>query len=72
MESKGEVVIYKSTEGKAKLRVKFMEDPVWLSQKQMAGLFKKDTDTIGLHIRNIYNEDELPKRSTTEYSPTVA
>ena len=28
-------------------------ETVWLNQRQMAELFDKDTDTIGLHIRNI-------------------
>ena len=37
----------------------------------MSGLFQKDTDTVGLHIRNIYEEGELPKKSTTEYFSVV-
>ena len=37
----------------------------------MSSLFKKDTDTIGLHIRNIFKEGELPKKSTTEYFSVV-
>ena len=71
MESKGEVLIYKTQEGKSELEVKLKDDTVWLSQRQMSGLFQKDTDTIGLHIRNIYKEKELPKNSTTEYFPVV-
>ena len=31
----------------------------WLSQKQMAELFDKDSDTIGLHFKNIFSEGEL-------------
>ena len=61
MDSKGEIVIYKSSEGKSELEVKLKNDTVWLSQRQMSGLFQKDTDTIGLHIKNIYNEGELPE-----------
>ncbi len=71
MDSKGEIVIYKSPQGETELEVSLMNDTVWLSQKQMSGLFKKDTDTIGLHIRNIYEEGELPKKSTTEYFSVV-
>jgi len=32
----------------------------------MADLFDKDSDTIGLHIRNIYKESELEKAATTD------
>jgi prophage maintenance system killer protein len=37
----------------------------------MSDLFDKDTDTIGLHIRNIYKEGELAKEGTTEESSVV-
>jgi prophage maintenance system killer protein len=37
----------------------------------MAVLFDKDTDTIGLHIRNAYKEKELDESSTTEESSVV-
>jgi prophage maintenance system killer protein len=71
MESKGEIVIYKPSKGQAELIVNLKDETVWLSQKQMSGLFKKNTDTIGLHIRNIYKEGELSKKSTTEYFSVV-
>ena len=50
---KGEIVLYQSTDGKAALDVRLDRETVWLNQRQMAELFDKDTDTIGLHIRNI-------------------
>jgi hypothetical protein len=42
-----------------------------LHQKQMADLFQKDTDTIGLHIGNIFKEGELKALETTEKSSVV-
>ena len=39
---------------------------VWLSQKQMSQLFEKNTDTIGLHLKNIFQSGELDEFSTTE------
>jgi len=39
---------------------------VWLSQKQMSELFDKDMDTIGFHLKNIYESEELNEISTTE------
>lgn len=71
MESKGEIVIYKSPEGKSELEVKLRDETVWLNQKQMSSLFQKDSDTIGLHIRNIYKEGELYRKLTTEHFSVV-
>ncbi|MBI1931192.1 MAG: virulence RhuM family protein [Ignavibacteriales bacterium] len=70
MESKGEIILYKS--GKDfQIDVKLQNETVWLSQKLMASLFKKDSDTIGLHIKNIFGENELNEKSTTEYFSVV-
>lgn len=65
------VVIYQSEDGEASLDVRLEQETVWLSQKQMAELLDKDTDTIGLHIRNIYKEGELEPDATTEESSVV-
>lgn len=65
--SKGEIVLYKTPEGDTHIDVKLEEETVWLSQKLMSKLFQKNTDTVGLHIRNIYQEGELDENSTTEY-----
>ena len=44
-----------------KLEVKLENETVWLSQSQMAGLFKKTVPTINEHIKNIFFEGELEK-----------
>jgi hypothetical protein len=67
----GNVVLYRSPEGSPALEVRLEKDTVWLSQRQMADLFEKDTDTIGLHIRNIFKEGELKAAATTEESSVV-
>lgn len=37
----------------------------------MAELFDKDSDTIGLHLKNIYQTGELDEAATTEESSVV-
>lgn len=69
MENK--IEIYKSADNQTEVRVQFDDNTVWLSQKQMAELFDKDTDTIGLHLKNIYGESELDELSTTELFSVV-
>ena len=61
----GEVVLFQSDDGKTRLEVQLDHETVWLSQRQMADLFEKDTDTIGLHVRNLYKEGELDREATT-------
>ena len=69
--NKSEITIYKSEDGRTEIQVKLENETVWLSQKQMAKLFDKDSDTIGLHLKNIYESEELEEISTTEYSSVV-
>ena len=37
-----------------------------MSQREIAELFGKDSDTIGLHLKNIFSSGELEKSATTE------
>lgn len=69
--NKGEIILYHSPDGKAALDVRLEGETLWLNQRQMAELFEKDTDTIGLHISNIYKEGELSRTGTTEESSVV-
>ncbi|MFA6980710.1 MAG: RhuM family protein [Ignavibacteriaceae bacterium] len=69
--NKGEILLYKAEDNSIAIDVKLKEESVWLTQKQMAQLFDKDSDTVGLHIRNIYHEGELENKSTAEYFSVV-
>jgi len=66
-----EIKIFQSEDGNTEVQVKFDNETVWLSQKQMAQLFDKDSDTIGLHLKNIYSSRELSESSTAEESSVV-
>lgn len=66
-----EIVIFQSPDGQAQLEVRLDHQTVWLSQKQMAELFDKDSDTIGLHLKNVFAEGELDESATTELFSVV-
>ena len=66
-----EIKIYQTDDGQTKIDVKFDNETVWLTQKQMAQLFDKDSDTIGLHLKNSYQSGELEEYATTEDSSVV-
>lgn len=63
MTEKNEIVIYTTPEGKETFEVNLKKDTVWLSQKQMAGLFEKDVRTVNEHVKNIFKESELEENS---------
>jgi len=66
-----QIEIYQTTDGETKIDVKFSEDTVWLSQQQMAMLFRQTKQNISLHINNLYRERELVKKATVKESLTV-
>ena len=63
MKSKGEIILYKSAKD-FQLDVKLQNETVWLTPMQMSKLFNKARPTILEHIKNVYNERELVKKST--------
>ena len=62
----GEVLIYKTDDGQAKVDVRLVNESLWLTQSDMALLFQCSTDNISLHLKNIYDEGELTREATTE------
>ena len=60
----GDIVIYTADDGNTKIDVNIIDETVWLSQQQMAELFKTSRTNIVEHIGNIYYEGELDKNST--------
>jgi hypothetical protein len=66
-----QIEIFKTNDDQTIVQVRFDNDTVWLNQKQMAELFDKDSDTIGLHLKNIFSEEELKENSTTELFSVV-
>jgi prophage maintenance system killer protein len=56
--NKGEVVFYKN-----KVEVRLDQETVWLTQKDLADLFKTERSVITKHIRNIFNTKELDRNS---------
>ena len=66
----GEVVLY-NPDDTIRLEVRMNEETVWLSQSQIALLFGCSVDNVGLHLKNIFEEDELDQKSTTEIFSVV-
>ena len=63
-ETIGNIIIYQTDDGNTKIDVKLEDETVWLTQQQMAELFKTSRTNIINHINNIYIEGELEEIST--------
>ena len=61
-----QIAFYQSPDGSVNIEVLYAEENIWLTQKKMAELFDCSSDNVSLHLKNIYNEKELDKSSTTE------
>lgn len=58
-----EIILYQPDEA-VKLEVRLEDETVWLTQAQMAELFKTTPQNITIHIGSIYKEEELDISST--------
>jgi len=67
----GDFIIYQTEDGITKIDVKVENETVWLSQQQMAELYNTTKQNISLHIKNIFDEDELSEASTVKEFLTV-
>ncbi|MFA1260498.1 virulence RhuM family protein [Xanthomonas axonopodis pv. fascicularis] len=66
-----ELILYTSEDGKSRIQLRAEGQTVWLTQAQMAELFDVSTDTISLHLKNIFSDNELEPERTTEESSVV-
>lgn len=60
----GEVVLYKTRDGKTALDVRLAGETVWLTQAQIANLFGVNIPAVSKHIKNIFLARELSPKAT--------
>ena len=66
-----EIVLYQIDNTSVCVSVIFKDETFWLSQKAMGELFDCSSDNVSLHLKNIYEEQELEENPTTEYFSVV-
>ena len=59
-----QIVIYQTEDGKTQIDVRLENETVWLTQTQMAQLFKSSRTNVLEHIQHIYEDEELEKEAT--------
>lgn len=70
--AKQKIVIYKSTNGRASVDIKLLDDTLWLSINQIAELFERDKSVIAKHLRKIFKDAELSRDSVVAKFATTA
>jgi hypothetical protein len=62
----GELLLYKTQDGKARIECRFAEETLWMSQAQMAELFQTTPQNITLHLKALDEEGEINKVATSK------
>jgi prophage maintenance system killer protein len=63
----GEIIIYRSKDGKAELEVKLKEETVWLTQAQLSLLFGVERSVVTKHLNNIFKSGELVEKRNVQF-----
>lgn len=70
--SNGELLLYQTDDGQAKISLRLEGDTVWLTQAEIAELFDTTKQNVSLHLTNIFEDADLPKDSVVKESLTTA
>ena len=63
----GEIVLYRTEDGKTHIQCRFEDETVWLTQALMAELFQIGVNTVNHHLKEIYEEGEQDRPATIRY-----
>ena len=67
-----QITFYETEDGKVRVEVYFEDENVWLTQKLMAELFETTVANINIHLKNIFDEQELVEDSVIKDSLITA
>lgn len=72
MEEQQNIIIYRTSDGRASVALYAKDGKIWLNQQQMAELFATSKQNISMHIANILKEKELNDFSVVKSFLTTA
>lgn len=68
----GELVIYKTDDGRDQIQLRLEDGSVWLTQAEIAGLFETTKQNVSLHLKEIFAAEELAEGAVVKESLTTA
>ncbi|MER2626874.1 MAG: virulence RhuM family protein [Accumulibacter sp.] len=71
-EPTGNLVIYQTEDGRARIECRLVDATVWLSQALMGDLFDRSKKTISEHLQNLFEEGELDQDAVVRNFRTTA
>lgn len=71
-DNNGELILYRTEDGRTDIHLRATEGTAWLTQAEMAELFETSKQNISLHIRKIFAEAELHEESVVKFYLTTA
>ena len=60
----GELLLYRTEDGRTRVECRFEEGTLWLTQAQIAELFQTTPQNVTLHLKSVYAEGELEEPAT--------
>lgn len=69
---KAEIILYQSEGANIPVQVRYMNETLWLPQREIADLFGTSKQTISYHMGNIFGDGELDKESVVKEILTTA
>ena len=70
--SENQIIIYNTLDGKSSVSLFAKDGNVWMSQNQLAELFDTSVPNVSMHIKNIFEDNELSKNSVIKDYLTTA
>ena len=68
----GELLLYETEDGRARVECRFIQETIWLPQAGMADLFQTSKQNIAKHLKAIFAEGELVQDSVVNQWLTTA
>ncbi|MDO8786021.1 MAG: RhuM family protein, partial [Syntrophales bacterium] len=59
-----ELILYQTEDGQTRIEIRMQDETVWMSQLAMAELFQTTVPNINIHLKNVYDEEELAEGPT--------
>ena len=66
------IIIYQAPDGAIEFKGDYNKETIWASLDQISKVFNRDKSVISRHIKNIYKEKELKKKSVVAFFATTA
>jgi hypothetical protein len=69
--STAEFLTFAAETGEQSIEVLYANETVWATQRMISELYHCSTDNVSLHLKNLYSDNEITEKTTTEYFSVV-